>query len=58
MKHGVKATYQQRKLIQKLSKLDTHNILVIKDTPTEIWVKDRTGDDSVIILYKDGSHNV
>lgn len=58
MKHGKKPTYEQRKLIQKLSNLDTHNLLVIKDTPTEIWVRDRTGDDSVFILYKDGSHNV
>ena len=53
MKHGIKPTYGQRKVIQKLSNLDTHNVLVIKDTPTELWVKNKE-DDSIIILQKRG----
>lgn len=40
MKHGQKPTYEQRKLIQS-ARLDSHDWLVVKDTPTEMVLINR-----------------
>ena len=48
MKHGIKPTREQRKLIQKV-KLDAHDWLVIKDTPTEMVLVNRYNDQTKTI---------
>ena len=51
MKHGVKPTREQRKLLQKW-KLDTYNWLVVKDTPTEMVLVHRNFDSIKRIIPK------
>ena len=45
MKHGKKPTYEQRKLIQRFG-LDSHDWLVVKDTPTEMVLVNRYVDQT------------
>lgn len=51
MKHGKKPTYEQRKFITAKG-FDPRECLVVKDTPDEMWVRQRNADDSVMILHK------
>ena len=53
MKHGIKPSREQRKFIEKCG-YNSSDYLVIKDTPNEMWIRDRNGDNSVFILHKDG----
>lgn len=48
MKHGVKPTYVQRKLIQHVG-LDSYEWLVVKDTPTELVLVNRKTDQTKVI---------
>ena len=51
MKHGKKATYEQRKLIQRCG-LDPHEWLVSKDTPEKMVLVHRYLDAVVRIIPK------
>lgn len=51
MKHGIKPTYQQRKLIQQHG-LDSHDWLVVKDTPTEMVLVHRHCDRTIKTIPK------
>lgn len=51
MKHGVKPTREQRKLLQKW-KLDTYSWLVVKDTPTQMVLVHRHFDKTKKIIPK------
>ena len=51
MKHGVKPTLAQRKLMQKW-KLDSSMWLVVKDTPTEMVLVHRHFDKTKKIIPK------
>lgn len=51
MKHGVKPTREQRKLLQKW-KLDTYSWLVVKDTPTEMVLVHRHFDSTKKVIPK------
>lgn len=52
MKHGVKPTREQRKLLHKWG-LDTHDWLVIKDTPTEMQIVHRLFESQVRTINKE-----
>lgn len=52
MKHGIKPTREQRKLIEKWG-LDAHDWLVIKDTPTELQIVHKLFDKQVKTIYKE-----
>lgn len=52
MKHGVKPTVAQRKLMQKW-KLDSSMWLVVKDTPTEMHLIHRHFDKTKKIIRKE-----
>ena len=52
MKHGVKPTREQRKLLQKWG-LDAHDWLVIKDTPTEMQIVHRLFESQVKVINKE-----
>jgi hypothetical protein len=49
MKHGKKPTYEQRKLIKDAG-LDSHDWLVVKDTPTEMILVHRHVDTTRTII--------
>lgn len=51
MKHGVKPTYEQRKLIKQWH-LDTYEWLVVKDTPTELVLVNRYSDQTTRTIPK------
>lgn len=51
MKHGKKPTYEQRKLIQSAG-LDSHEWLVVKDTPTEMVLVHRQVDKTIRTIPK------
>ena len=51
MKHGKKATYTQRKLIEKWG-LDPHDWLVVKDTPGAMTVVHRDNDKTIRTITK------
>ena len=51
MKHGVKPTVAQRKLMQKW-KLDSSMWLVVKDTPTEMYLVHRHFENTKKIIRK------
>lgn len=53
MKHGVKPTREQRKVLQKW-KLDPAVWLVTKDTPTEMHLVHRHSDRTTRIIHKGG----
>ena len=53
MKHGVRPTREQRKLLQQWN-LDPAVWLVVKDTPTEIHLVHRYSDRTVRIIPKEG----
>ena len=52
MKHGVKPTREQRKLIAKWG-LDAHDWLVIKDTPMEMQIVHRLFESQVKVINKE-----
>lgn len=51
MKHGVKPTRDQRKLIKRCG-LDTHEWLVIKDTSTEMVLLHRHYEHVIRVIAK------
>lgn len=51
MKHGMKPTRAQRKLIERW-RLDPQNWLVVKDTPTEMVLVHRHFDTNVRTISK------
>lgn len=51
MKHGCKPTYEQRKTIQEF-KLDPHDWLVVKDTPTEMVLVHRYSNKTTRTIPK------
>lgn len=51
MKHGKKPTYEQRKLIGMWG-LDTHDWLVVKDTPEEMVLVHRHSDKTTRTIRK------
>ena len=48
MKHGVKPTYEQRKLMEHRG-VNTYDWLVIKDTPTEMVLVNKHSDQTKTI---------
>lgn len=52
MKHGVKPTREQRKLMQKWG-LDAHDWYVIKDTPKEMQIVHRLFESRMKIISKE-----
>lgn len=52
MKHGVKPTREQRKLLQKWG-CDPHDWLVIKDTPKEMQIVHRLFESRMKIISKE-----
>ena len=51
MKHGVKPTYEQRKLIGQWG-LNTYDWLVVKDTPTELVLVNKHSDQTTKSIPK------
>lgn len=51
MKHGVRPTREQRKLIGK-AKLDPMDWLVVKDMPTEMLLQNRTNKEIMHTIVK------
>ena len=51
MKHGKKPTYAQRKMIEKWG-LDSHDWLVVKDTPGAMTVVHRDNDKTTRTITK------
>lgn len=56
MKHGKKATREQRKLLQKW-KLDPLMWLVTKDTPEKMELVHRNSDRTTKTIYKGDQNN-
>ena len=52
MKHGVKPTYTQRKLIEQW-KLDARDWLVVKDTSEEMILQHRLSDKTIRRINKE-----
>ena len=52
MKHGVRPTREQKKVIQSKG-LNVENWLVTKDTPTEMILVHRHSDKNVRKIYKE-----
>lgn len=52
MKHGVKPTRAQKKLLQE-KKLNPADWLVVKDTPTELQLVHRHFDSVTEIIHKE-----
>jgi hypothetical protein len=56
MKHGVKPTREQRKMLLKWG-LDPAVWFVIKDKPHEMWLVHRHSDKTTRILQKGNYHD-
>lgn len=54
MKNGKKPTVAQRKYIQSKG-LNAENWLIVKDTPTEMWLVHRHSDTTVRKIYKEAN---
>lgn len=53
MKHGVRPTREQRKMIQSKG-LNSENWLVVKDQPEQMVIVHRFSDRTVRIIQKEG----
>lgn len=51
MKHGVKPTYSQRKLIEQWG-LDAHDWLIVKDTPEQMEIVHRYSEKTTRTIQK------